>query len=229
MENIPNHNNNLTRREEFGKPVIFVDTKPVKDAEVVISECESLISSINQIGGGQLSPVVPPSSGGFQLFQPHSKTTKNRAHSSQIIANYDKLQPKILDAEKVLRGQLLLIIDKKSVLRTQAKQIVTRLISCIDFQNSLLAKSDIPIQELRDVVNDLANESANVKTMVTFNMELLRLKTTQSVRQGKTVMSWARKRNANQGPSDEDLAKDPEHQELHHRLHQLRSVRIFTL
>jgi len=218
-------NSNLTRREEFGKPIIFIDTKPVKDAEFVISECESLMTLIHQhTNNNALSPTSSSSGGFHQMFHSHTKPIKNLAYSAQITTLYDKLQPKISDAEKILRGLLLVIIDKKAVLRTQAKQIVTRLIACIDFQNSLLLKSDIPIQGLRDVVNDLANESANVKTMVAFNVELLRLKTVQSARQGKTVMSWARKKNANQGPSDEDLARDPEHQELHRRLHQLRSV-----
>lgn len=226
---LQNHNSNLIRREEFGKPVIFIDSKPVKDAETVISECEALISLIHQNGTSSSQYVLSSSqsnNNSFQMFHPQTKAIKNRTHSAYAISMYDKLQPKIFDAEKILRGLLLVIIDKKAVLRTQAKQIVTRLIACIDYQTNLLIKSDTPIQELRDVVNDLANESASVKTMVAFNFELLRLHTAQSARQGKTVLSWARKKNANQGPSDEDLAKDYEHRELHHRLHQLRSVCI---
>jgi hypothetical protein len=206
---------------EYDKPTILVDLKPVKDAENLIDECEAFLSSINNQGANPDTYRFP----GLQRMT----AWKPKYSGSQMLHHYEKLQPKIQDSEKILRGMLVGIIEKKSALRIQARHLVNRLQACIKCQSELLDKAEKPVKELRNLVNDLANESSNIKLMVTFNNEILRQRNVQAVRQGKSFMPWGKKKSNATVVSEEDLNNDSDYPLLHRRLHELRTVWLLIL
>lgn len=208
---------NRVTHGEYERPVIVLDIKPVKDADSLVNECEAFILTLRNQNQAVESTRFPT----LQHFR-YSWITKT--NENQNATNYENLRIKIYDAEKVLRGMLLGIIEKKSILKTQARFLITRLNSCLDYQSNLLSDADKPVTELRAIVDNLANESSHVKIMVVFNNEVIRQKNVQTVRQGKTYIPWTKKRNANV-VSEEDLSKDDDYPVLHHRLHKLRTVR----
>eukprot|EP01038_Epipyxis_sp_PR26KG_P010107 gene10107-13583_t len=192
---------------------LLVDFKPIEDADQLLGECEVFTVQAKQ---GMISlPFTIPS----------LKNWRTKRRDNKLMIMYDNLYPRVLAAEKVLRNIIGEVVEKKIALRTQAKYLQIRLQTCIKFNRDILSISENPLEDMREFVNKLSNESATLKTMILFNKEILRIKNIESISKGKSFVRWGPKPSMKKNVTEADLANDRDHQMIQLRLEQLRQVR----
>lgn len=193
--------------------VLDVDLAPMGEADALIDSCEEFISQ-----SGQELVVLP--------FPALSRIRNWRAkqRDNRLSLMYESLQPRVQDLERRLRSMIGDIVEKKRALRTQAHYHEARLQACMQYNNDLLLDSEAPINEIRELVNNLAGASVSVKSMMVFNNELLRQRNAAAVKQGKSFIPWAKRPSAVRPVSENELAADADHPVLKRRLDEIRKV-----
>lgn len=114
---------------------------------------------------------------------------------------------------------------KKLALRDQAKHLKSRLDACISYNAEYIDDQDDTIESMRNTVNSLSTESTLVKAMVAFNVELVRQKVMETVRNNRTFVSWGSKAVLLRPISEQELSEDADHPELMRRLNAIRECR----
>jgi hypothetical protein len=202
-----------SRGELYEKPHLVVDFKPIEEAKLLLEECEAFITLSNQ------SLVVLPFPGLSRI-----RKWREKRRDDQLATLYSSLQKRILDSERILRQMIGEIVEKKRALRLQGKYLIARLDSCMTFNCDMLSQSDNPVVDIRATVNNLSSASVQVKSMMVFNNEVLRQKSVQAVRHGKTFMPWTKRAPVNRALTEAELCADEDHPVLQRRLHDLREV-----
>ena len=80
------------------------------------------------------------------------------------------------------------VVEKKGILRLQARHLQSRLEQCVEHNQALLKASDGPLEDTRNFVNTLSSESTVLKEMMNFNTEILRLKKLEEHTKNLSVM-----------------------------------------
>lgn len=207
-------NENLVKTDNSYGAHLLVDFKPIEDADKLLVQCEGFIQQAQN--GGNMS---------FGAF-PRFRNWRTKKRDSKLVSMYATLQPKVVEAEQILRGIIGEVVEKKVALRLQARHLQVRLDACILYNKTILERSDGPLENLRGYVNALSGQSAELKSMILFNKEVLRIKHVESISKGKTFVRWGgtkqtvKKRNI----TDAELAADTDHQAIELQLSQLRQV-----
>ena len=167
----------------YEKPFLTVNKKPIELSVALVREVEDFIDTTKF----KQANLSSSSSSNIQTnIKPLWKL--KFYNNTNIQQQYEKLQPKIIENEQILRTILLQIFDKKSALLSQAYHLVSRLNACIKYQDQRLIESETPINEIRDIIENLVTESSNIKLMAIFNNEILKQKKVQGVRKGIMYM-----------------------------------------
>ncbi len=200
---------------------LLVDYKPIQEADELLAECEQYIEDSK-------SEVFTLPFASFSRVAANIKAWRTKRKDSKLLTTYHQLQPRILTAEKNLRAVIGEVVEKKGILRLQAKHLQSRLEKCVAHNQSLLRASDGPLEDTRNFVNTLSSESTILKEMMNFNTEVLRLKKLEEHTKNLSVMRWGKPRHNRQVPEPE-LNKDDDHNLLEARLLTFRDVRLKLL
>ena len=176
---------------------------------------------------GQLSPQQSSTS---DLPLPVAKrffSWRAKRRDEKLLLQFEALYPRIRQSEEYLRDMLNQIVERKLALRDQAKHLLSRLESCILFNSETVNALEITIDELRNLVSNLSFETSVVKSMVSFNAELVRQRVVQSLSRGRMFVNWGSRAVMMRPISDQELNEDNEHPELMRRLTTLREVSQF--
>ena len=196
---------------------MLVDSKPIEDADKLLSECEKYIEETKS--ELFVLPFVPS----FSLLANNVRAWRNKRKDSKLVVGYQTLEPKIAVVEKSLRGVIGDVVEKKGALRVQARYLQVRLEECAKHNKALLDTTETPLEETRNFVNILSNESKVLKDMSTFNAEILKMQSLES--QSKFQMYGSRWVQGRQRVQNEvDVSKDLDHVALQDRLNSLREV-----
>lgn len=184
-----------------------------KTFDALMTESESFLEHIRAI----------PDPQGNYLIKFNAWRSKRR--DKGLYVTMTSLIRRIKAAEEQLRDAIIQIVEKKLALRDQARHLKSRLNSCIIYNTEFVESQENFVEEMRDIVNGLSSESADVKAAVTFNIELVRQKNFQIVKQNRTFVSWGSKAAMLRPVSDQELADDEDHPQLMQRLNDLRESR----
>jgi hypothetical protein len=194
----------------------LVDYKPIQEADELLAECEQYIEDSR-------AEIYTLPFSTFSRVAANLKAWRTKRKDTKLLTIYQQLQPRILMVEKNLRGVIGEVVEKKGILRLQAKHLQTRLEKCVDYNQALLQASEGPLEDTRNFVNTLSSESTILKEMMNFNSEILRLKKLEEHTKNLSVMRWGKPRNNRQVPEPE-LSKDDDHNSLEARLLTFRDV-----
>lgn len=192
----------------------FVDFRVIEEADLLLEDCESFLVQ------AQTNMKALP----FSAFST-IRNWRAKRRDNQLYNLYELLRPRIKDAENNLRAIIGEVAEKKNALRLQARYLQIRLDSCICYNKEILDNMNNPADDLRGVVNRLTVESSYVKSMVTFNSDLLRQRNVESVNRGKSLVPWSAKNLVARQVTEADLMNDPDHSSLLQRLRMLREHR----
>lgn len=214
---VGNNNNSSNNNDTYGAHLL-VDFKPIEEADVLLSECEQYIEETK--AEIFTIPFVPS----FSRVAQNIKAWRMKRKDSKLQTTYQGLQPKIATTEKTLRKIIGEVVEKKSILRLQARHLQVRLEKCVDHNKSLLGETDGPLEDTRNFVNTLSGESTVLKDMLNFNIEVLKLKKVEEHNKAQSLMRWGKSRNRN--IPEPDLTKDDDHNLLEARLLTFRDVSL---
>lgn len=190
----------------------------LSEADALFIECESYLTQAKS------SLAVLP----FSAI--NEWRTKRR--DDQLVSLFDALQPRIQTSEKSLRDILERAAEKKELLRKRAKELQLQLASCIEFNRDQLSQSEPVVEQLRTVVDSVANESSCVKFMLQFNDEVSRQKLSEeALRERQATAPWATSLSAASALRLDalSLSEDEDHKVLAGKLSSLRNVREETM
>jgi hypothetical protein len=199
-----------------------VDITSVDEADQIILSCQSFLNLANS------TMIALP----FQAFS-RIRHWRAKRRDTRLASNYDVLYPKVKSIEKKLRSALNTAIEKKNVLKYQAKYLIIRLEACIQHNKQLLETTTSPLEEIRDIVNMVSQELTLIKSMQAFNYELIRLRNIELIQSGELhprslTSGWHSSgivRNIHRPLTDIDLENDIDHQFLSTKLDSLREIR----
>lgn len=206
---------------------LLVDFSAIEEADRLLEEGEAFLQ---QAANSPLFafPIVGRVAGAMSW--------RARRKDSKLLSAYQTLHPRVLDGEKKLRNILGEVVEKKAVLRIQARHLQCRLISCVEHNKKLLKQSEEPMEELRDVIDVLSGESSVLKEMIEFNKELLRFGQYERILRGQGPLVGQpsrgfmyqqpayRQRPETQTLTDQDLMTDDIHPDIETRLIVMRKV-----
>lgn len=186
----------------------------------LIHESENFLQQISQIS-------AQDSSTDSSMLQAAKKFRqwRSRRRDEKLLLTMNSLLPKIKLSEEYLRDLIIQIVEKKLALRDQAKHLKYRLDACIQYNSSYITSQEDTIDEMRNSVNSLSTESSLVKAMVAFNVELVRQKVMETVRNNRAFVSWGNKAVLLRPISEQELSEDADHPALMTRLNTIREVR----
>jgi hypothetical protein len=206
-------------REDSRGVHMLIDVKAIDEADKLLSECEKYIEETKS--EMFVLPFVPS----FSLIANNVRAWRNKRKDSRLLSGYQTLEPRIAVLEKSLRGIIGEVVEKKGALRLQAKYLQIRLEQCIKHNKSLLDQTELPLEDTREFVNILSNESKLLKDMSTFNSEVLKMQALENQSKNQIYGSrWVQGRNKNL--NDVDLSKDLDHVAVQERLNCLREVSL---
>jgi hypothetical protein len=197
-----------------------LDFTPIEEADKLLLECDKFVQESKSEA---MLPYLPS----FAVIASNIRSWRLKRRDVRLSSTFQALQPRIATAEKSLRNIIGEVVEKKSILRLQAKQLLVRLEECVKYNQELLKSSEIPLEETRAFVNILSNESAVLKNMINFNKEILRLKTAQEINRSPALMRWGMQKS--RAVVDVDLSKDADHSIMEERLLQFRDVSFIYL
>lgn len=194
---------------------LLVDFKPIEEADKLLQECEKFVQESK---GETVGPFVPP----FAIIASNIRTWRLKRRDMKLSNTYQSLQPRIAATEKILRGIIGEVVEKKAVLRMQAKKLLVRLEECARHNRKLLKSTDIPLDETRTFVNILSSEASILKSMISFNKEVLRLKAAQEINRSPALLRWGMQKS--KAGVDVDISKDEDHVGMEEKLFAFREV-----
>jgi hypothetical protein len=197
---------------------LLIDFKSIEEADKVLADCEKYIEDTkSEIF---VLPFVPS----FSLLANNVRAWRAKRKDSKLLTGYQVLEPKIVVLEKTLRGIIGDVVEKKGALRIQARYLQIRLEQCVKSNKSQLDTTDNPLEETRNFVNLLSNESKTLKDMVTFNTETLKLQALENQSKHQVYGTrWVQGRQKNL--NEVDVSKDGDHAAIQEKLNSLREVR----
>lgn len=199
---------------------MLIDVKSIEEADKVLQECEKYIEETK--AELFVIPFVPS----FSLLANNVRAWRNKRKDSRLLTGYQTLEPRIAALEKSLRGIIGEVVEKKGALRLQAKYLQVRLEQCTKHNKALLEQTEKPLEDTREFVNILSNESKLLKDMATFNSEVLKMQALETQSKNQIYGSrWVQGRNKNL--NEIDLSKDLDHVAVQERLNALREVSQF--
>lgn len=198
----------------------LVDFKPIEVADQLLMECDKFVQESK---AEALVPYVPP----FAIIANNIRSWRMRRRESRLSTTYSALQPRIALCEKTLRTIIGEVVEKKAILRLQAKQLLVRLDECVRHNRELLRCTDVPLEETRTFVNVLSSEAVVLKSMVNFNREILRLRNAQEMNRSPALLRWGMQKA--RAVADVDISKDDDHHVIEEKLLKFREVRIHLL
>jgi hypothetical protein len=162
----------------------------------------------------------PPSL--FKLQPVRLRQWRIRRQDSQITATFDSLFPRLVRAVEETTILASEVDEKTIALRDQAYALKVRLNACICYNTEYLANKSGLVEEMRRVVDMLSAYSTEIKSMITFNVEVIRQRLVQSVSQGRSFVSWGNRAMLMRPISETELGEDADHSFL---MAKLRFVR----
>lgn len=173
------------------------------------------------------NPTLPPTPNSNLLTRVAANVFNFRKKKdTRISTAYSIYLPRILVCEKKLRKVIGEVVEKKIILRLQARHLQARLEACINYNEGLLATTDVPLDDTRNFVNTLSHESAELKNMIAFNLEILRMQQFEEQQRNLTVLRYNRQ-NINNLYNENIERDDPDHFYLESRLEEFRKVSCF--
>ncbi len=197
-----------------GETMFECDFTPIDEVDNLLNDCNEFLSQ------SKSELVIIP-------FSPFSRVRnwRMKRRDNKLFEVYDLLIPRIKNSEKSLRQLIGEIVEKKNALRLQGRHLIARLNSCIKFNRDMSEQISIPEEDFRNTIKQLSDQSAIVKSMMSFNQEVLRLKNVESISKGKTFISWSSRTAMTKPMSDAELAQDSDHPTLTMYLGSLRELR----
>lgn len=200
---------------------MLVDFKPIEDADKLLEECEQFMTQTKAILF--TLPFVPA----FSRVAAGVRNWRSKRRDNKLILTYETLQPRVVATEKILRKIIGEVVEKKTALRLQARHLQVRLEACIFHNKVLLEESNIPLEELRSIVNKLSGESTSLKDMITFNREVLRIRNVEQISKGQNFVRWGSKPTKKKSSAETDIKQDTDHGLIESKLITIREVRVF--
>lgn len=195
----------------------LADFKPIEEADKLLAECEKFVQETKTEA---LIPFVPP----FAIIANNIRTWRMKRRDTRLTGMFNALQPRIAASEKTLRSIIGEVVEKKAVLRVQARQLLVRLEECAKHNRQLLLSTAVPLEETRTFVNVLSSEAAVLKSMINFNREVLRLRAAQEMSRSPALLRWGMQKA--RGGAELDLSKDEDHVTVEQRLLKFREVSL---
>lgn len=210
------NNKTATSDDSYGVHLL-VDFKSIEEADKLLAECEKYIEETrSEIF---VIPFVPS----FSLLANNVRAWRSKRKDSKLVTGYQALEPKISVLEKTLRGIIGEVVEKKGALRIQARYLQIRLEQCVKHNKSLLETTDGPLEDTRNFVNMLSNESKLLKDMVTFNTEVLKMQALENQSKHQVYGTrWVQGRQKN--VNEIDVTKDSDNNAIQDKLNSLREV-----
>ena len=209
------------------------DPMSLANLDHLIHESENFLFQISQISSQEMgnsssfsSADTSTSSSSSSMLQAAKKFRqwRSRRRDEKLLVTMNSLLPRIKLSEEYLRDLIIQIVEKKLALRDQARHLKHRLDACIAFNSHAITSQEEIIDEMRNSVNALSTESALVKAMVAFNVELVRQKVMETVRNNRSFVSWGSKAVLLRPISEQELSEDADHPALMTRLNTIREV-----
>jgi hypothetical protein len=200
------------------------DLMSLNNLDNLIHESELFLLQISQISQESSSDSSSVLQAAMKFRQ-----WRSRRRDERLILTMNSLLPRIKLSEEYLRDSIIQIVEKKLALRDQARHLKHRLDACIAYNSHYIDSQEAVIDEMRNSVNALSTESALVKAMVAFNVELVRQKVMETVRNNRTFVSWGAKAVMLRPISEQELSEDADHPALMTRLNAIREVRFLSL
>jgi uncharacterized coiled-coil protein SlyX len=216
-----NNNNSVPADNTYGIHLL-VDYQSIDEADKLLTECEKYIeetkSEIFTL------PFVPS----FSLLANNVRSWRAKRKDNRLVTIYQSLEPRVAGLEKTLRGIIGEVVEKKGALRLQARHLQVRLDRCVKYNKSLLETTDVPLEDTRNHVNNLSNESKLLKDMMVFNTEILKMQTLENQSKHQVYGSrWVQGRQ--KAGNEADLTKDLDHKAIQEKLDSLREVRCSNM
>lgn len=199
----------------------LIDTKPIEDADNLLKECEQFIEEMKS--ELFVLPFVPS----FSMIASNVRAWRAKRRDTKLQSTYQTLQPKLAISEKALRKTIGEVVEKKITLRNQARHLLFRLEKCIDYNRELLSLTEIPLEDTRNYVNILSQESTLLKNMLNFNFEILKMQVLESNSKNQNAIRWGSRIKQNKPSAEVDLSKDNDHGSIDERLNSFREVIIY--
>jgi hypothetical protein len=134
------------------------------------------------------------------------KSWRERRKDSRLLADMEKLQPRVTEAEANLRDILMKIMERKDLVRSMAQECYSQLLSCIDYTNKGLSHSEPIVEELRSLVDLITVETSDLKSMVLYNTDIVKQNRFE-LRLHAQTPSWARNTNTPGGGGGKSRAR----------------------
>jgi len=148
-------------------------------ADSLLVECEAYMAEVKT----QL--ITLP----FSAFS-RIKSWRVKRRDDRLCALYDALQPRIHSLEQALRKIIDDAVEKKSLLRISAGSVYMDLEEYIGFSQEKLAASEPLVGKLRDFVDSITTESSSLKSMVSFDQEILRQQLQETIVKNCYAQPW---------------------------------------
>lgn len=208
------------------------DPMSLANLDHLIHESENFLFQISQISSQEMgnsssfSSADTSTSSSSSMLQAAKKFRqwRSRRRDEKLLVTMNSLLPRIKLSEEYLRDLIIQIVEKKLALRDQARHLKHRLDACIAYNSHAITSQEEIIDEMRNSVNALSTESALVKAMVAFNVELVRQKVMETVRNNRSFVSWGSKAVLLRPISEQELSEDADHPALMTRLNTIREV-----
>jgi hypothetical protein len=203
------------------------DPMSLANLDHLINESENFLIQISQISqemGTSSSSSSQDNSSSMLQAAKKFRQWRSRRRDEKLLITMNSLLPRIKLSEEYLRDLIIQIVEKKLALRDQARHLKHRLDACIAYNSHAISSQEEIIDEMRNSVNALSTESALVKAMVAFNVELVRQKVMETVRNNRTFVSWGSKAVLLRPISEQELSEDADHPTLMTRLNTIREV-----
>jgi hypothetical protein len=202
------------------------DPMSLANLDNLIHESENFLFQISQISSQEMGNSSSSSQDSSMLQAAKKfRQWRSRRRDEKLLLTMNSLLPRIKLSEEYLRDLIIQIVEKKLALRDQARHLKHRLDACIAYNSHAITSQEEIIDEMRTSVNALSTESALVKAMVAFNVELVRQKVMETVRNNRTFVSWGSKAVLLRPISEQELSEDADHPTLMTRLNTIREVR----
>ena len=199
----------------------------INNLDNLINESESFLLQIQQISLETMNSSSSNSSSSVLQATKKFRQWRSKRRDEKLLLTMNALLPRIKSSEELLRDTIIQIVEKKLALRDQARHLKHRLDACIAYNAHYVDSQEEVIDEMRNSVNSLSTESAYVKAMVAFNVELVRQRVMETVRNNRTFVSWGSKAVLLRPISEQELSEDADHPTLMSRLNTIREVRSF--
>lgn len=196
----------------------MISTPFVTNTNYNFNSSSSSMSTIN--------PTVPPTPNSNLLMRAANVFNFRKKKDNRTSTAYSNFLPRILSCEKNLRKVIGDVVEKKIILRLQARHLRARLEACIIYNETLLATTDVPLDDTRNFVNSLSQESSEVKNMIAFNLEILRMQQFEEHQANLNLLRYNRQ-NINNVNNENLERDDPDHFFLEIKLEEFRKVRNF--